>query len=170
MVKVEDYQTTFVIFEIEGYRLRFNVYDKQEFKLKKGTTGEFIYFEKHPLLLDYNESFTTTYINSKPDDIIKLSADIQEGINNITLGWRNWMDYITDRQSNFTIDTFERNLSEGIGKLLEAPESITKKVIEICDNHNVLTKTFIGRLKDAKYKLIMVGNNYIIAEKFVLLT
>lgn len=166
IVEVESFQTTFVTFKVERVTIRVNFYDKKEFRLNKGTTGRLQYFEKHPLLTNYNERFATTYINSKPKDFKKLSNNIQSAINELTLGWRSWTEYVTVKAINFTIDTFENNLKNGTGKLIEAPLSITEKVIALCDQQNVLTKTFEINLEPKPCKLIMIGNDFVIAKEF----
>ena len=166
IVEVESFQTTYVIFKVEGVVMRINFHDKKEFRLNKGTTGRLQYFEKHPLLANYNERFATTYINSKPKDFKKLSENIQSAINELTLGWRSWTDYVTDKAINFTLDTFENNLKNGNGKLIEAPLSITEKIVAICEQQKVLTKTFEIDLEAKSYKLITIGNDFVIAKEF----
>ena len=166
IVEIESFQTTYVILKAEGVAVRINFYDKKEFRLNKGTTERLQYFEKHPLLVNYNERFATTYINSKPKDFMKLSENIQSAINELTLGWRSWTDYVTNKAINFTLDTFENNLKNGNGKLIEAPLSITKKVVAICEQQKVLTKTFQIDLEAKSYKLITIGNDFVIAKEF----
>lgn len=65
-VKIEDYQSTFVVVKVDEQFFRFDFLNKMEFRLKKGTIGQLKYFENHPLLIDYNENFIETFINSKP--------------------------------------------------------------------------------------------------------
>jgi hypothetical protein len=165
-VKVDSYQTTFVTLKIDEKDIRIDFIDKREFSLEKGTTGPLKYFEAHPLLIDYNENIVTTYLNSKTDNEESFVADIQRAIDERTLGWRNWMSYVKDKNINVTIETFLQNIKKGSGKLLEAPFSITEKVIEVCEKHRVLTKTFGNELKADNYKLIMISDSYVIAKEF----
>ena len=65
-VKIENYQSTFIILNFEGKKLRFDFFKKTEFQLNKGTIGKIEYFENHPLLINYNENYVETFINSKP--------------------------------------------------------------------------------------------------------
>ena len=63
--EIENYQATFMTLKVGGQAIRIDFNDKREFKLSKGSNGQIKYFEVHPLLVDYNEKFATTYINSK---------------------------------------------------------------------------------------------------------
>lgn len=121
IVQVDNYQATFLALKIEDQSIRFDIIDKKEFKLKKGTRGQFKIFEIHPLLIDYNENSVTTYINSKPDHFDNFVADFENAINEITEGWRSWKNYV------FTVDSFLKNVKNGKGILMEAPFSITQK-------------------------------------------
>ncbi len=165
-VQVDNYQATFLTLKIDDQLFRFDLIDKKEFNLKKGTRGQFNIYETHPLLIDYNENIVTTYINSKPDNFDNFVADFENAINEITEGWRNWTNYVQDRNINFTVDTFLNNVKNGTGKLLEAPFSITQKAIKACDKHNVVTKTFGSELKPDNLKLIIIADNYVIAREF----
>ena len=71
-----------------------------------------------------------------------------------------------DRNINFTVDIFLNNVKTGMGKLMEAPFSITQKAIEVCNKHNVATKTFGSELKSDNLKLIIIADNYVIAREF----
>ena len=165
-VQVDNYQATFLTLKIDDQLFRFDLIDKKEFHLKKGTLGQFSIYETHPLLIDYNENIVTTYINSNPDNFENFVTDFENAINEITEGWRNWTNYVSDRNINFTVDTFLSNVKSGTGKLMEAPFSITQKAIKVCDKHNVATKTFGNELKQDNFKLIFIGDNYVIAKEF----
>jgi len=165
-VQIDNYQATFLTLKIDDQLFRFDLIDKKEFHLKKGILGHFSIYETHPLLIDYNENIVTTYINSKPDNFENFVTDFENAINEITEGWRNWTNYVSDRNINFTVDTFLSNVKSGTGKLMEAPFSITQKAIKVCDKHNVATKTFGNELKQDNFKLIFIGDNYVIAKEF----
>jgi hypothetical protein len=167
-VQVDNYQTTFMTLEIDDQLFRFDLVDKKEFILKKGTRGQLKVYETHPLLIDHNENIVTTYINSKPDKVDNFVEDFKNAINEVTEGWRNWTKYIQDKNAGLTVDTFLNNVKDGTGKLLEAPFSITQKAIEICNNHKVATKTFGNELKQYNFKLIFIADNYVIAKDFIL--
>ncbi len=166
IVQVDNYQATFLTLKIDGQQIRFDLIDKMEFNLKKGTRGQLKIYEAHPLLIDYNENTLTTYINSKPNHFESFISDFENAINEITGGWRDWTSYVQDRNINFTVDTFLDNVKSGTGKLLKAPFSITQKVVEICKKHHVATKVFGGELQRCSYKLIFIADNYVIAKEF----
>ena len=164
-VKIEDYQSTFIVLNVEGEILRFDFIKKVEFRLNKGTFGKLKYFENHPLLIDYNENFVETFINSKPEKSEKFIEDIKLAIEKQTLGWRNWKDYVIDTNL-FKYETFVKNINDGSGKLLKAPFLITQSVIKVCEMHNVKTKSFGSELKTENYKLIAIESDFVIAKEF----
>ena len=146
---------------------RFDFVEKKEFDLTKGEEGKLEYFENHPLLIDYSENLITTFINSKPQNPKKLVCDLENAINEVTFGWRNWKNYLTEKNF-FTFETFQKNVDDGNGKLMLAPFSITQNVLKVCDNHNVSVKTFGNELKRENFKLIIIGESYLIAKEFKL--
>jgi hypothetical protein len=164
--EIENYQATFMTIKAGGQSIRIDFNDKRQFKLSKGTAGQIKYFEVHPLLLDYNEKFATIYINSKANDVEKVTNDIKDAIDSVTLGFRNWVTYVTDKRINFTLDTFLDNLKEGRGKLLEAPMSITNEVEAVCAKYGIATKYFEVNIEPFSYKLITIDINYVIAKEF----
>ncbi|MCH5716900.1 hypothetical protein [Niabella hibiscisoli] len=166
-VQVENYQTTFLTLKVDGRLFRLDFIDKKEFKLKKGILGQLRIYETRPLLIDYNENIVTAYINSKPEHFDDFVADFANAINEITKGWRSWANYVTDRKINSTLNNFLNNVKRGIGKLMEAPFSITQIAIKVCDKHNVATKMFGNELKRENFKLMLIGgDNYVIAKEF----
>lgn len=166
IVEIDDYQSTYIILKFEAQTFRFNLSDKKEFRLKKGTSGLLKIFESHPLLINHNENIVTTYINSNPDNVDAFITDFENSINEITKGWRNWTEYVEDKGIGFTVGTFLNNVKNGRGKLMEAPYSITQKAIKVCQKHNVATKSFGNELKKDNLKLLMIGENYVIAREF----
>ena len=159
-------QTTYVILKVNGCELRVNFHNKQEFVLKRKEVGNLDYLVDHPLLKDYNEQSVSIYINSKPKDLAKLNIDIQASIDESMQGWRNWKDYVTSKSSRLSIETFTNNLLSGSGRIFEGPSSVASKVTEVCEKHNVLTKSFVSIPKQNQFKLLLIGNNYVIAEEF----
>jgi len=164
-LQIENYQSNFLILNCDQKLYRFDIFGKQEFELKKGTIGEFKYFENHPLLINYSENIIVTFINSKPSDSQKFVEDLQNSVNEITKGWRDWKDYITD-DSFYTFETFLKNVNDGSGKLIAAPFSIIQNVLKVCEKHNVSVKAFDNQLKRENYELITIGQNYVIAKEF----
>lgn len=163
---LRDYQTTYLILQIENINYKIDFTDKKEFRLRKGDFGKLKYLDKHPLLLDYNEKIADIYINSIADNAEILVNDIKDAIDSITLGWRNWKRYLTNKNSISQFDVFLKNIKNGNGKLLEVPISIIQRVVEVCNKHNVLTKTFAYELRQYNHKLILINDDYVIAKEF----
>jgi hypothetical protein len=166
-VKIEGYQSTFIVLNVEGEMLRFDFKKKVEFRLNIGTVGKLQYFQNHPLLIDYNENFVETFINSKPESPEKFIEEIKLAIDEKTLGWRSWKNYIVDG-SLFKLENFIKNVNDGNGRLLKAPFLISQSVIKVCEKHKVKTNSFGSNLKTEKYKLITIENDFIIAQEFKL--
>ena len=164
-VKIENYQSTFIVLNIEGEISRFDFIKKAEFRLNKGTIGKIEYFENHPLLIDYNENYLEIFINSKPNNTELFIKEMKLAIEEKTLGWRNWTDYFVEKHF-FTFEHFLKNINDGSGKLLKAPYLITQNVREVCEKHNVKIKIFGNELKTENYKMIMIENDFVIASEF----
>ena len=165
-VIVDSFQTTYINLAVNGKIIRFDFINKKEFKLKAKNQGVFTLHETHPLLLDYNEQWVSAYVNSKASDVERLIFDIHSAIDGITDGWRNWTTYITNTDINFNLENFQRNLKEGNGKLFEAPLSIANAIMKTCESHNILTKSFEMEILPEANKLMMIGNDYVIAKDF----
>ncbi|MES2731475.1 MAG: hypothetical protein V4714_06990 [Bacteroidota bacterium] len=166
VITIEKIQTTYLVIHHGLQTVRIDLDDKREFALKVNTVGLVECIDNHPLLLNHNEAWITIYLNSKPENSPVLFQEIKAAIEAITGGWRNWTDYVTDPGINFTLDTFKGNLENGSGKLLEAPETIAQRVVAVCDKHQVATKCFDSSKKPIAYRLLLVGQAYVIAKKF----
>ena len=167
-VLLTEYQTTFCILEADRRRHRINFFDKKEFKLQKGTVAHLEFFQIHPLLLNFNESINSTYINSPPANVDIFVEDIKNAICEATLGWRHWTNYIEIKSINFKEDNFLQNVRNGSGILANAPLSISRKIIEVCERHKVSTTTLGEESSTENFKLLIIGNSYVIAREFKL--
>lgn len=165
-VQIEICQATLMKLKINNQSYRFDFINKREFKLKQGTSGELFIYNTHPLLIDHNEFIETTYINSKPIDFTNFIEDFKNAIIDITQGWRNWESYVTHKGLNYTLENFFNIVKNGSGKLIEAPLSISQNIIKVCNKHNVRIKTFQNEVKVSSLILIMISDNYVIAEGF----
>jgi len=165
-VTIESYQSTFVILNVDNRTVKITLNNKKEFWIKNKGNAPLKYFESHPLLLDYNYSFETVYLNSKVDNIDNFIIDFKKAIDDKTQGWRDWKKYIV-QENFFTFDTFKKNLLDGSGRLIDAPNIITKNIVEVCEKLGVkvkISEPLSSRIPE--YKLLMIGNNYIIAKEF----
>ena len=59
-VQIENYPSIFLTLKCDQKIGCFDIFDKQEFGLKKGTIGELKCFETHPLLINYSENKIVT--------------------------------------------------------------------------------------------------------------
>jgi hypothetical protein len=159
-------QATYVVMAINGRNIRFDFIGKVEFRLEKDTSGICSILSEHPILIDHNEPWSETYINSIPSDPEIFIKDIREGITNITGGWRDWKKYVT-KGTLFTFSNFRRNVLAGNGLLSHAPTSVMKVIVECCELHKVATYTFDGTYKPSVKKLLLVGQNFVVAEDFI---
>lgn len=164
---IQKYQSTFMVLNVEDKLLRFDCIQKQEFKITTGDGGTLLFLDQHPLLLDYNEGFKKTYINSRPDSIDLFLEEFKIAIEELLDGWRNWTRYVTNSSIRFSVDNFVNNVKNGTGQLSYAPCSINERILAVCRKYNVDTVSFGEDLKKEKYNLLTIGdNNYVIAKEF----
>ncbi|SHL91444.1 hypothetical protein [Chryseobacterium polytrichastri] len=163
-VEIEAFQSTFIILKIENKLFRFNFKNKKEAFLKQKETGVLAFHEYHPLLVNHNESNLEVFINSKPENIEMFIEDFQKSIDEITKGWKNWKDYF-EINIGITYDIFLQNIRQGSGIILKAPFSIVESIERICEKHNV-KMSYFGEKKITPHQLIMINNQFVIAEEF----
>lgn len=104
------------------------------------------------------------FLNSKPECPNKFIEDIKYSINYIIQEWRGWKSYI-EFDSGITYDVFLQNLHKGSGKLMRVPISIMEKLKELTDQNNIQISYF-GEKNFSQNQLIVINNQYIIAENF----
>lgn len=167
IVEIGITQTTFVQLKVDGKSYKVNFLNKKEFNLKKGTTGKLQFYEEHPLLIDFNEILESTYVSSKAENVELVADEVKKAIDEVTLGWHPWTSYLVNRNAQNGYQIFMDNLMTGSGKILEAPPTITKKVVEVLNKHSINTNTLDSRPYEVeKSKVLLIDNNYVIAESF----
>lgn len=167
IVEVGITQTTYVQLKVDGLSYKVSYLNKKEFILKRGTVGELQFYEDHPLLIAFNEILESTYIGSKADDVELVANEVKKAIEEATLGWHHWTIYLVNRNAQYGYQIFISNLMTGSGKILDAPPTITKKVVEVLRKHSIDTSTLKSRHYEIrKNKLLLIGTNYVIAEDF----
>jgi len=168
-VRILETQTTFLTLECENNIFRIDFENKTEFYLKKETFGKLKIESENPLLINYQENFVITYINSGYENPTKMLNDLKLIIDEETKNTRNWKSYFENSAINLTLKNIENNIKNGRGKLCEAPISISKKIVEYCNNLNIKTKTFDEKNFSIKpYKILIIQDNYVIAMNFKL--
>lgn len=170
LVTVMVAQTSFAVLTMPGAQFRVDFLDKAEAYLKPGMRGKFISCPKHPLLLSYNSSLVTVYINSRPQDPEKLLDEIQRSIEEVFQGWRDWRSVLNGGKQHGE-SVLRQNLLDGSGMLLpDAPATVAKVVIDACSKQSVTTY-FHGDINDASpikrpQHLLLIGAGYVIARDF----
>jgi len=171
MVTVMVAQTTFAVVKTPGKSFRIDYVEKAEVCLKPGMRGEFISCLEHPLLLGYNGGCADVYINSQPKDSQRLFIEIQEQVQAIFQGWRDWRSVLCGK-GEAAEQWLRTNLNDGSGMLLEdAPASVAKAVIQSCAKHGVSTTVFDVTESDSQatpaFHLLLIGDGgYVIAQDF----
>ncbi|MFP3596756.1 hypothetical protein [Chryseobacterium sp. SIMBA_029] len=160
-VKIEDFQTTYIILAIDNNMFRFDFKNKKESIIKKKENGILTLYREHPLLINHNE----TYINSAPEKIDLFVDDIQKSIEESLKGWRHWKDYIKIK-TGIDEQIFLQNIQKGSGKLLNAPFSVLEKLEKVCSKHHVLIRHFGDKIIKP-HQLLMINNQFVIAEDFI---
>ena len=79
-------QATYVIIAVNGQHICLDFIGKAEFRLKKNTNGICSILSEHPILIDHNEPWSETYINSIPSDPELFINDLKKRITDITGG------------------------------------------------------------------------------------
>lgn len=157
IVKIHDFQSTFLILEWEDNLYRFNFKNKKQAYLKQKETGKLKFYEQHPLLINYNESNHEIFLNSKPEFPEQYIEDIEFYINESVKEWRTWKDYI-EIDTGINYNTFLQNIQKGSGKLLKAPFSIVEKIHELSEKSNIKISSF-GEKTSTQHQLIMINKS-----------
>ncbi|MGY3089848.1 hypothetical protein ACVWYF_002896 [Hymenobacter sp. UYAg731] len=163
-------QTTFAVLTMPEAQFRVDFIDKAEAYLKPGMRGKFISCSEHPLLLSYNSSLVTLYINSRPQDPEKLLGEIQRRIEGVFQGWRDWR-CILNGGKHHGENVLRQNLLDGSGMFLpDAPATVARAVIEACREYGAATY-FQGDMENTSpinplRHLLLIGTGYVIARDF----
>jgi len=163
-------QTTYAVVATPAGNFRIDFIDKAEARLKPKKHGALFCDSVHPLLLGYNGGAATVYINSRPKDSQSFFTDIQEQIQTIYQGWRDWRCVLFGRGEHAE-HWLRTNLSDGSGMLLQkAPALVVKTVVDICTTHGVSTTVFgdaapVPHTADPFY-VLLIGSSYVIVKGF----
>lgn len=164
VVEIEQFQSTFITLKFENKVFRFDFKNKKEAYLKQKGQGTLTLYDQHPLLINHNENNLEVFINSKPENVKEFIEDLKNTVDDLTKGWRNWKDYI-EINTGIHYETFLHNIEKGSGKIMKAPFSIVENIEKLCDKHQVRIKYF-GEKTITPHQLLMINNQFIIAEKF----
>jgi hypothetical protein len=156
-------QTTFVRFENSETRRRatINFKNKMEFRIDPGTFVGVSVLDRHPLLEQYEYTNTSVYVSSKASDASSVASDISNAIRSHFQGWRSADDYCNAGYG------LKRILEEGSGLVYEGPPSGAEVVkFHLKQNGITYTSPTSGRPTGKKFKVLMPGKNFVVAEDF----
>jgi hypothetical protein len=166
LARISISQATYLLLDFKDQQLRVNYIGKEQFHLVRGAHGRFEILTTHPLLLDYNEPWGSTYINSPAPMPESFCDEMPLIIDQVTAGRRSWLSY-TPKGYLPHHQVLLRNLKKGNGLLLNAPKSITEAIVASCRARNIQTVTFYSEVTPRKHKVLFVGNCFVIAEDFI---
>lgn len=157
-------QATFISIELAGSLYRIDFIGKRQFNLKAGATGKLSYYtdKSHPMLIPYNDDGATTYLSSAATDPETLMAEIQRELLLIPQDWMGGHSPFFGGSSQMTI----QNLRTGSGILLDhTPRSVHDRVVAVCEQHGIQTKSFFYA-QHKPYALLILDTSYVIAASF----
>ena len=164
-------QTTFSHLQIDGKLYKLAYKHKAEAFMKPGVQGLISLYQRHPMLLHYNEPKVAIYIASRADDPAGVSQEIEEAIGGVLHGWRDWRIDLFGNNKAAAAHLFQENLRDGYGILLGgAPVSVARAMLAVCDRHSIRT-TILGDLDEVPseppiYSLLTIGPCHAIAKGF----
>ncbi len=162
---IVDYQATYLVLSIGSREIRFDLRGKKEFQLTKGSGGSCQLLSEHPLLVNYNEPWQETFINSRLQDPEELVNQVRAAIQQRLGNWRSWSSYIQKLDAPESV--FQRIVSAGSGLLSYAPISITEAITKVCQANGIATWSTAGDYEVTQSKLLFVGSSYVIAQAFI---
>lgn len=140
------------------YRVSFD--HKQEFLLDellfKGCEIE----ETHPLLEQYEQEEVTIYLSSAPSNAEMALSEIARSLRNHFKGWRGLGNYGNPGYTAAGI------LKGGKGMLYRGPKAGAELVKGVLEKHGALFTSQEGRLPADKFKVLLLGSNYVVAKDF----
>lgn len=157
-------QSTFLVFRdmSSDKIIRIDYDDKKEFHIASGEFFGISVLDEHPLLEQYEYTDTLIYISSLVQEPEKIEKDLAIGISQVYGDWRKFDDYANNECSMGEL------LKGGYGLLYKGPPSGAESVMEILRRYNInYSVPQTSSLSGHKYKVLFLGNNYIIAKEFV---
>ena len=161
--KIIERQSTFLSFldDASGICFKISYQNKKGYYLDSKKFSGFQVYDAHPLLDEYEHNNTTIFISSAPSGVDSVYSDISDAINKHYLGWRGIDNYCNTK---FGIKNI---LANGSGLLYDGPPSGAEVLGTILSNHKVsYTTPRLGSENQEKYKVLMLGSYYVIAEGF----
>lgn len=156
-------QTTYLKFtdSISGQSIRINYQDKREFYVKTGPFTGCLIVDNHPLLDQHEYTDTILYISGASKDYELVDSKIEDALYEHYKGWRGIKNYCNIGYG------VEKILKQGSGLLYEGPPSGAEVIKNVLKEYDISYSTpYEGKPNGEKYKVLFLGNNYIVAEDF----
>ncbi|MCR9105421.1 MAG: hypothetical protein NXI15_09035 [Gammaproteobacteria bacterium] len=157
--EITNRQTTFWDLNTPEGGARVHFIGKEEFFYQDSQFEILSFHEDHPLLLSYHSPWLNLYISSvvaQPDDLLN---EIALAWANDLAGWRSPLDYMTQTGP-------KRMLLEGYGQFLSAPETLAQLAKVVLLQFGVTFTLLPGQKPRGIKKLMLAGENYVIANDF----
>ncbi|NIT12711.1 MAG: hypothetical protein GTN99_00220 [Candidatus Dadabacteria bacterium] len=160
---IDKRQATYVKFtEAETKKsIKINFIDKRELFIKPGSFTGFSIVDKHPLLEQHENTNTTLYISTSTTEHQTVDSEISVALYEHYKGWRGIKNYCNIGYG------VEKILKQGSGLLYEGPPSGAEVVKNVLKKYDIsFTSSTEGKPNGKKYKVLFLGNNYVIAKDF----
>jgi hypothetical protein len=116
-------------------------------------------FESHPVLLDYQESWSALYVSDAQRAGQPMFDELSAHVDTATNGWRQLRHYLAG--SGPTLDVLS-----GGGLLLRAPRSIAEGARQIMQKHGAKASLLEDRPARLDACALLLGQSFIIARAF----
>ena len=153
-------QTSYWDFSGPEETVRVHFLQKQEQSFVSPDCDSFRVVSEHPVLLDYQEAWTSVYLASaaiRPDAVLE---DLAAAISSLVAPWRSSESYFND-----LVDPLEL-LRDGSGLLIRAPQSIADRVTAVLDAAGVRYSSIPSQLSQAPMQALIAGVNFVVARQF----
>jgi len=156
-------QTTFLNFidTHSGQTFKISYKNKCEFNIDDGMFSGLTIMTDHPLLEQHNFTSTNIYISSAFAQSEFIIEHMSSAISSHYKGWRTIEDYCNAEYG------ISKLLNEGNGLIYNGPPTGAEIIKEILTNFKIShSSTFFGKQNESNYKVLFLGNNYVVAQDF----
>jgi len=145
-------------FKPSPQNLRIHFRGKREFLLGKDKFTRLQLFDEHPLLIDYNEPIVRVHLASAVSDKQKFREELEFAAKQVFKDYRSLERYLL-----MPLDKF---LEKSYGILVSAPKTFADAVIEAGERSEVKLVPHEGYDQKGKWRILFLGNWYVIADDF----
>lgn len=161
-INIIERQSTFLKLSLaSGKTYKVGYVNKKEFFIEELEVTGCAIFEKHPLLIEYQDSLSDLYISSQTDEPDNFIKDLVKLNNDFFCGWRGMQLYFNNQYG------YKNVVKDGLGLLYKGPSIFIKELSDLLDKYQIKYKVQNYNVnKDYKYKVLLLGNSFVIAEEF----